>query len=382
MVALVDIANRTMQVLGTRTLVQASELGPAGTPLTNEAKQFNLIYANMRDDLLRMAPWNCAKKTANLTLITAAPGTPENTSAATTLWSPGQPPPPWTYEYQYPVDCIRPCYIIPSTQTGFAGGVPITTAVTGGASSYWWGQPIRFRVETDNFFSVVSATVVAAGVNYAAGDIITLANQVTTNQTSNQIGTFNAGAPQGAPVQLLVTGVDGSQHITSVQVINIIAGASSPFGGSYYQIQPNPVAQASTSGVGTGATFNLTYNSTTTPTPQRVILTNQEFATLSYVQQVTDPNIMDSQFQTAWIKLNAAALIMALKEGGRQRANDLITQVNKAIEIARTNDGNEGLTVNDVTPDFLRVRGVAYADEGYLSGPYEGFEWGNFFPMF
>src|SRR5258708_1701219 len=117
MTSLTDICNRSLQSFGTRTDVTAGELAANST---NEAKQFNLIYANLRDDLLRLAPWDCATKTANLTYITSQPGTPENTSAATNLWAPGQPPPPWAYEYQYPWDCLRAVSIIPANQTGFA----------------------------------------------------------------------------------------------------------------------------------------------------------------------------------------------------------------------------------------------------------------------
>lgn len=131
------IVNRALQTIGTRTTVTDAELA---NNTTNEAIQANLILTNMRDDLLRMAPWDCAMKTANLVYITSQPGTPENTSPATQLWQPGQPSPPWAYEYQYPEDCLRACFIIPSTNTGFADAAPITTAVTGGASSYWWGQ--------------------------------------------------------------------------------------------------------------------------------------------------------------------------------------------------------------------------------------------------
>src|SRR5438034_1016242 len=122
-----DIVNRSLQTIGTRTTVTDAELA---NNTTNEAIQANLILTNMRDDLLRLAPWDCALKTANLTYITSQPGTPENTSAATTLWQPGQPAPPFAYEYQYPVDCLRAVSIIPANQTGFSGGVPITTAVT------------------------------------------------------------------------------------------------------------------------------------------------------------------------------------------------------------------------------------------------------------
>src|SRR5256885_4471094 len=143
-----DIVNRALQTIGTRTTVTDAELA---TNASNEAIQANLILVNMRDDLLRMAPWNCAMKTANLTYISSVPGTPENTSAATTLWQPGQPAPPWTYEYQYPADCLRPLWLIPATQTGYAGAIPISTAVTGGAATSWSGPPVRYKVQNDQF---------------------------------------------------------------------------------------------------------------------------------------------------------------------------------------------------------------------------------------
>ena len=366
MTALVDICNRSLQVLGTRTTVSASEVGPGSTPQSNEAIQFNLTYANKRDELLRKAPWNCAMRTANLVYITSAPGTPENTSAATTLWAPGQPPPPWSYEYQYPVDCLRPTLVIPQTQTGFTSAVPITTAVTGGASSYWWGQPIRYAVMTDYFFGVTAAAVAFGGTGYAVGDFITLA-QAPVGST-----------PVGAPVVLQVLTAPGGV-VGTVSVVNQVNGASPAIGGSYFAIQPNPVAQGSTTGVGTGATFNLTQASVATP--QRIILTNQEFATMGYVAQITDPNIMDPLFQEAWVNLVASALMIALKENSRDKANGLIRQVNDKIMEARTADGNEGLVINDVTPDWIRIRGNAFAD-GYSQGSYDGFQWGDFFPMY
>src|ERR1700749_3992930 len=130
MTAQVDIVNRALAALGTRTTVTAAELAAQSS---NEAIQAQLIYVPYRNQLLRMAPWNCAFNTASLVYITSVPGTPENTSAATTLWQKGQPAPPWAYEYQYPVDCLRACWVTPQTATGLAGGVPITTAVTGGA---------------------------------------------------------------------------------------------------------------------------------------------------------------------------------------------------------------------------------------------------------
>src|SRR3974377_376520 len=167
----VDVVNRALQTLGTRTTVTATELTNNST---NEAIQANIAYDNVRQSLLRMAPWDCALATATMTVITAASGTPENMSPAPQLWSRGLPAPPWAYEYQYPVDCVRACWIVPQYATGFAGGIPITTAVTGGAPSFWGAQPVRFKVAVDQFVPVTAAAVAAGGSGHAVGDVITL----------------------------------------------------------------------------------------------------------------------------------------------------------------------------------------------------------------
>lgn len=352
-----DIVNRALQTLGTRTTVTDAELA---TNSTNEAIQANIIMFQLRDDLARMAPWDSHLKTANLTYISSVPGTPENTSAATPLWAPGQPPPPWAYEYQYPVDCLRACWIIPANQTGFASGVPITTAVTGGAAAFWRGQPVVYKVQNDTFIPVTAAVVANGGTGAAVGDIITLASGLTTNP------------PIGAPVQLQVLTAPAGV-IGTVSVVPVLNGGTT--GGSYFAAQANPVAQGTTTGAGINATFNLTFGAAA---DLRVILTNQEFATLAYVKQVTDPNVMDPLFQKAWADILGAHLSVALT-GDKKRANDLVQLANRSIEQARSIDGNEGLTINDVTPDWIRIRGVAYT-EGFMSGPYSGFDWGEAFP--
>jgi hypothetical protein len=367
-----------LQRIGTRTTVTDADI--AGNQ-SNESIQFNLMYTEHRDTLLRMAPWNHAMRTANLTYITSSPGTPENQSGSTTLWAPGQPAPPWSYAYQYPVDCLSARWIIPSTQTGFADGVPITTAVTGGASSYWWGQPIRFKVQNDTFYGVSAAAITNGGTGYAVNDIITVALEPCTAILTNLISTFNVGAPQGAPVQLKVTSAPGGV-ISAVSVVNQLAGEASPIGGSYYYDYSSTVGnanvpQGSTTGAGTGAIFSLTF---TAPAPQRVILTQQEFATLVYTQQTIDPNLWDPSFREAMYDSGGAVLVMALK-GNKDFANQLLAKANATIMRARGDDGNEGLTINNVTPDWIRGRGIAFTDTMY-SGPYSGYDWGNCFASY
>ena len=366
----IDIVNRALQVIGTRTTVTQSEFD---NQTTNEAIQAQLVFDNTRDDLLRMAPWNCALRAQNLTYITSTPGTPENTSPATQLWERGQPMPPWAYEYQYPVDCLRPCWIIPAQQTGFTG-TPITTAVIGGVPVNYTGAPVRFKVMTDTFYPVTAAAISAGGTGFAVGDIITLP------------GTTDGATPIGAPVQLQVATLSGSA-IATVTVISQVpdTSASAPLGGSYFTKQTNPVAQDVVTRdsveitTATGATFTLTYGSLS---PQRVIVTNQEYATLAYIHRVTDPNIMDTLFQSAWISNLGANLVMALT-GDKSLANMLIAGANKDILEARMADGNEGLTINDITPDWIRGRGYNAPDAyGGQSGPYSSFDWGGLLPGF
>lgn len=249
--------------------------------------------------------------------------------------------------------------MIPAQQTGFASGVPITTAVTGGATSFWQGQPIKFKIQTDQFRPVTAAAVVNGGVGYSVGDIITLA------------GYAQGAAPIGAPAQLLVNAV-AAGVITGVDVVSAMIGASPALGGSYFGIQANPVAQGSTNGLGSGATFNLTQGPIAS---QRVILTNQEFATLAYVQQVIDPNLFDTLFQSALSDALAAKVCQALT-GDKKLVQGLVNRVNESIAAARSIDGNEGPMINDVTPDWIRIRGIGWTD-GYVSGPYTGYDWGN-----
>lgn len=351
-----DIVNRGLQAIGTRTTITSAEL-LAGS--SNEAIQANIILEPLRDELLRMAPWDCALNFQNLNYITSAPSTPENTSPATPLWAKGQPPPPWVYEYQYPADCLRACWIVPQFATGFSGGIPITTAVTGGAPSFWNGPPVRYKVATDQFFSVSAATPVAGGINYVVGDQITLAQAP------------QGSAPVGAPAVLQVLTVDGGGGVLMAIPVPVIMDETVT--GSYFQQQTNPQAQGSTTGVGTGATFNLTY---TAKGDQRVILTNQEFAILAYVKRVTNIDIMDKLFQDAWALITAARMTMALT-GDKALAQLGVSLANEKIIEARKCDANEGLTINDVTPDWIRTRGIQF--DAYWGGINQSFDWG---PMF
>jgi hypothetical protein len=368
MTVVADIVNMALQTIGTRTTVTATELLNSST---NEAIQANLTLYRTRDDLLRMAPWACAMNYNLLAYITSTPGTPENPSQQTVTWTKGLPPPPWAYEYQYPADCLKALWIVPQFNQGIGSGIPITTAVTGGSPNIWDGPPVKFRPGIDQFFSVVSATVANGGTGYAVGDLIVLTpgaygpNNVPTNTP-----------PIGCPAILKVLTAPGG-IIGTVAIVNSFQQAQpendEPVSGSYFLSQVSPVPQGTTSGSGVGATFNLTFSA---QMDQRVIWTNQQFATLAYIKQVSDPNIMDPMFITSWAHILGARLAMALT-GDKAIANQQIGLANLAVTEARKADGNEGLTINDVTPDWIRIRGMS----SYSAwAPYNaGFDWGPLF---
>ena len=270
MVAEVDIANRALAAIGTRSQIASL------TEQSNESIAAQLLLEPLRDELIRLAPWNFATNYNNMTLVCAAPGTPENPTTGTTTWEKGIPPPPWAYEYLYPSDCLRPLWIVPQFATGFASGIPITTAVTGGVPQFWNGPPVRFKVAVDQISPVT-----------------------------------------GQPA---------------------VGGADT-----------------------------------------RVILTNQEQAILAYLRRITNPDVMDDNFVQAWVAALAGRLAIPLT-GDKALANMKLGEANSYIQMARGVDGNEGLTINDVTPDWIRVRGILYQSWEY--GPNQIFDWGPMLTMY
>jgi hypothetical protein len=335
---LTTIANQALASIGNRSVISAL------SEQSNEAIQVNLVMNDVIQELLRMAPWDCAFNTNTLQLITATPGTPENPASGPVQWNKTLPAPPWSYEYAYPADCLRACWIVPQYMTGFASGVPITTAVTGGSPSYWNGPPARFKAAIDQPITVVSAAIVNGGSGFTVGE---------------SIGLAGTGV---APV-LQATAVDAGGALTGVSVF---------MGGSYLAAPTNPVAGAK------GSSFNLTL----AQGDQRVILTNQEFAIMAYVRGTValNPSVWDSQFVAAVIHRLGSRLVYATT-GDKALANERIKHANELIIAARNTDGNEGITINDVTPDWIRQRGITYAGDWAWS-PNTVFDWGSLLTMY
>jgi len=144
MTSLVEIYNRALGQVAARSTVASVSEG------TTEARNCNLYYPGVRDQVLRAANWDFATKTATLALLKAAPGTPENTDIPdTSIWTSAQPAPPWLYEYTYPSDCLRVQRLIPQFNTMQGLSPPLFPTTLGSFTSYTqdpWG---RFDVAND-----------------------------------------------------------------------------------------------------------------------------------------------------------------------------------------------------------------------------------------
>lgn len=104
--------------------------------------------------------------------------------------------------------------------------------------------------------------------------------------------------------------------------------------------------------------------------PVKVVLTNQYQAILVYTAYVTEPYIWDDLFIAALIGRLAAKFVIPLA-GDKKLAEMAINAGLAAEKEAETQNGNEGIAVADVTPDWLNARGYDDYNSGgdlYLGG--------------
>lgn len=158
----VSICNRALQSIGTRTAIASL------TESSVEARNCNLIYADTRDEVLQMAYWNFANKTAYLALLKSAPGTPSNSGSTANQWSTAYPAPPWLYEYSYPVDCIQMSKVVQQIQNYYVG----TPYTSGGTNTYPYavGPGSPFRVTTDEDVNGQQQNVILTNQYQAIGN--------------------------------------------------------------------------------------------------------------------------------------------------------------------------------------------------------------------
>lgn len=102
--------------------------------------------------------------------------------------------------------------------------------------------------------------------------------------------------------------------------------------------------------------YAVAYSTDVNGNPIQVVLTNQSQAQAVYTVNQPNPVIWDSQFQAGMVSALAAyfvpalALNLALMQGAIKNSEMIIAQ-------ARAADGNEGVTVMDHLPDWMRARG-------------------------
>jgi hypothetical protein len=157
----VDITNRALQAIGTRSTVSAMNEG------SNEANNASLCYVATRQELIRAAPWNFCTATATLALLKSVPGTPENPTALNGVWSAAWPPPGWAYEYAYPGDCLRARKVVTNSMTPQGGGVPLFPIANASVQPVWKLPGTRFQVTTDSDVNGNPFTCILANVDQA-----------------------------------------------------------------------------------------------------------------------------------------------------------------------------------------------------------------------
>lgn len=113
------------------------------------------------------------------------------------------------------------------------------------------------------------------------------------------------------------------------------------------------------------------------PDQTKVILTNQIGASLIYTAWMQYPDSWDPLFEQAVVATLAARLAMPLvddKKLARVIRADNIAIAQSALDAARVRDGNEGWTVVDHTPDWIRAR---TSSDGMLYNPWTSMPFGE-----
>lgn len=95
--SIVDIYNWALAALGSRSRVQSP------TEASIEAEKCALFYENVRDQIFRSAPWDCAKAHRRL-----AVSAERDSNQA---WTENAPPPGYRFAYALPSDYLWPRYL-------------------------------------------------------------------------------------------------------------------------------------------------------------------------------------------------------------------------------------------------------------------------------
>lgn len=174
MPAQVDICNRALSVIGTRSTIASM------TESTPEAQACTIHFEGACRAMLRLAPWSFARATVQGALLAAAPGTPENPNGTAPLplvpisaSNPTGSTPTqivsWQYEYAWPQDCIRLRQVKPPTNQPNQGTnvVPIWPGVNMGTSVPDVNNRTPYQISLDKDSAGSQIKVILTDIEYA-----------------------------------------------------------------------------------------------------------------------------------------------------------------------------------------------------------------------
>ena len=123
--------------------------------------------------------------------------------------------------------------------------------------------------------------------------------------------------------------------------------------------------------------FVVNYDTDANGNPILTILTNLDQAQAVYTVNQNNPQNWDSGFQEAMVAALGAKLVPALT-GNLAMMQLQIGIATRVVMEARGRDGNEGLTIVDHIPDWIRVRGYGWLSQwpgACCIAPYGGLYW-------
>lgn len=118
--------------------------------------------------------------------------------------------------------------------------------------------------------------------------------------------------------------------------------------------------------------YQIGYTTDSNGAPLQIVLTNQQQAVANYTVNQQNPQSWDALFTSAFIASLAAYLVPALSLD-KSLMTTQIAIAERIIKQAQAQDGNEGVTVMDHLPDFIRARQGASGYLGYNGVGYQAY---------
>lgn len=365
-----DVANEALDAIGSDVVIGDLTEG------TREAQVLLRKYGQCVRQLLRSANWGFARKQAAMTLL--ADATSQTPSVGTTVIQ------PWTYEYAYPIDCMKARfvpqnYLTPQQSVPGNISIPNTPLYTSEAPAPLNMRiiPARWLEATDFNYPVTPQPSDA----YQFGTALTITGATRANPCVLTIP--SNGLSDGALIY--ISNVDGMTQLNggTYAVANATTNTV-----SLTDADTNPIDSSSYSAYVSGGTATPIIPTPSVSSPwgqgvqwwtqqglgpaqRTVICTNVQGAQLVYTAFVPYPSQWDSLFRAAFVAFLASEVALPLakdkKWGLQLRQQQMLIAKDKIMQ-ARVADGNEGWYNTDHAPDFIRTRYQGYGRFGWGEG--------------